>query len=104
ASSDLEEFGFLVLDPIIDFLNVLIGQVLQLPFSARSLILTNLPVLDGSIDVLLGLAAYSADRHASIFTFALDDLHHFFAAFLGELRNHHTDHGSIVTRIYTEIG
>jgi len=72
--SDLQQFGFLVLEELVDLRRVLRGGVVQFLLRAPHLVLAALAVLDELVEGLLGLAADRADGDLGVLALVLATL------------------------------
>src|SRR5690606_16822980 len=66
SASDLEELALLVSEDGVDLVDVLLGEGVELLLRAGALVLADLSVLDGGVDLVLRLAAHVAHGDASV--------------------------------------
>src|SRR5262245_52866080 len=104
TGSDFEQLGLLVLDQIVDLVDVSIGGALQLLLRAPHLVLAGLTVAGDAVQLLHRFAADAAHGDPGLLALATGDLDHLLAAFLGQLRDDHSDDLPVVARVDTQIG
>src|SRR6266702_6412574 len=101
--SHLEQFGFLVLEQLVDLRGVLRGQVVELLLRAPPVVLADLAVLDQLVDGLLGMPPDAAHRDLGVLALGLGQLDVVPAALLGQLREDHPDQVAVVGRVDAQV-
>src|SRR6516165_553161 len=91
GTSDLEEFGFLVLEQLVHLPHVGVGEIVEFPLGPVDLVLTRFPALNQLVQRVLGVAADIADRHPAVLRLMPCDLDVLPPALLGELGEDHPD-------------
>src|SRR5947208_1402703 len=85
-SSDLHDFGFLVLQELVDRLRVRVGQPLHLLLGAALVVVADVAVADELLEMPQRVPPDLADRDTMLLRHVTDDLHQLLAPLLRELR------------------
>src|SRR6516225_3885240 len=103
GNSDLEQFGFLVLEQFVHLRHVGMGQLVEFPLRPVALVLTRVAVLDQLVQRVLAVPADVADRHPAVLGLVPGDLDVLPPALLGQLGQDHPDDDAVVRRVDTEV-
>src|SRR5581483_5271068 len=100
----LHDFGFFVLQQLVDRLRVLVRQLLDALLGAMLVVRADLAAVDEVLEVLHRVAPDLADGDAVLFREPAHDLDEILAPFLGQLRDRQADQLAVVRRRETEVG
>src|SRR5262249_2659447 len=87
GAPDLHDFGFLVLQKLVDVLRVLVGQLLHALFRAPLVVGADLAVVDQLLQVLHRVSPDLADCDAVLLRESSHDLDELFPPLFGQLRD-----------------
>ena len=105
SPSDLEQFGFLVLEQVVDLVDVGAGSTSSSSFSAR--VTSSSPTSPSRASrssASLALTADVADRHPGVLGLLLRDLDVLPASLLGELREDDAQDLAVVVGVDAQVG
>ena len=101
--SDLHQFLFLLGAHLVDLFDVLVGEVLNVLFGLLLVVLGQLTLLLGLLNVVDCVAADVADGDLGILGVFADLLREILAALLGQLREDEADNAAVILRVDAEI-
>ena len=93
-----------MLQQFIHFGDVFVGELLDLLFAAAGIVFRHFFVFQQFFDVIVGIAAHVADRHAAVFGFAAHYFNQVFAALFSEHRHRHADKVAHRSGVQAEVG
>src|SRR5206468_7334546 len=92
SSSPAEDFLFLRVRELVDFLDRVVGELLYLMLQTLALILADVVLLLVLFQMVHAVAADVADCYASLLGILADELRQLLAPLLGQFRDRQTDH------------
>src|ERR1041385_6964682 len=104
SASNLQDFGFLALEQLVDLLRVLVRQLLDALLGPVLLVLADLALVDELLQVVDDVAPHVADGNAPVLGHPADDLHELLAPLLRELRDRQADQLAVVRRRQAQVG
>src|ERR1700733_724424 len=100
---DLEEFGFLVFEQLVDLRHIAVGEIFEFALSPAYVVLARVAVLDQLVEGVLGMPPDIADGDAAVLGLMPGHLHEFLAALLGKLGENDPDDRAVAGRIDAQV-